>query len=218
MKMKNLLVILCLLPALANAGIAGSRTTATSDPGAQVCAPFADSSRFVRAVAVDTDGNSSALSNEVFKDVWSQVCWQNPTQNVDGTPLTDLASVTFFYSSSNITEDDFTDPDPVGILTDVSGVDSEKQSVTLLIGETGKPVTLQWDIAGEKQVQVVEYGKTTPIVTGNFNGDSWEFTPPQAGLFYTRARSCDTCPWANSYDQGFLYHFKLAAPSGGGIN
>ena len=88
----------------------------------------------------------------------------------------------------------------------------------LLVGETGKPVTIQWNAPGQKRVEVLEYMDTVPVAVGNFNGSTWEFTPTRAGLYYTRVRTCDTCEWMYSDEQGFMYYFKLAAPTGGGIN
>ena len=88
----------------------------------------------------------------------------------------------------------------------------------LLVGETGKPVTLQWNAPGVKRVEVLEYNDTVPVAAGDFNGSTWTFTPTKAGLFYTRVRTCDTCEWMYSDEQGFMYYFKLAAPTGGGID
>ena len=80
--------------------------------------------------------------------------------------------------------------------------------------------------ADEIQVQVIEYPDgTVPIASGSFQPTttSWPFTPPRAGLYYTRLRQCTSgvCEaWINSFEQvdPFLYYFELASPGGGGIN
>lgn len=199
-----------------------------------------------------------------------RVCWQNPSENVDGTPLTDLAKVTIHWGGTSrsyadtidfpttipgatnlcldITEaagDYFvaatatdgednesafsnevlktaTDP-PVSpfILSAPTQPDAATHDVTLLVGETGKPLTIAWQGgSGTTEVELLAYGDTVPIATGNFTTSTeWIITPPRAGLYFSRLRSCDPgCgAWITSTELGFLYYFKLATPTGGGI-
>lgn len=92
--------------------------------------------------------------------------------------------------------------------------------MSVLIGETGKPVTVTWaGSSGTIQLQVVEYGDSFPIITGTADASvgTWQFTPPRAGLYEVRL-SFDGVTWQRSSDLGWLYYFNLAQPTGGGIN
>lgn len=75
----------------------------TTSPGADVCTTLsATGLNYVRATATNDDADQSAFSNQRLKDLPGQVCWTNPTQNSDNTPLTDLAFVTVFWSAEPI--------------------------------------------------------------------------------------------------------------------
>jgi len=101
--------------------------------------------------------------------------------------------------------------------------DSERVNELLLtVGVTGKPMSFEWvgPPSGTTEVELIEYGKTLPVDRATFSSTTlWEFTPRRAGLFQLRMRNCnpDCGPWTNSADHGLLYLFKLAAPTGGGI-
>lgn len=194
----------------------------TTDPGAELCAPFAGpDNSFVRMTATNEASEQSSLSNTATIDNGQDLCWRNPTDNVDGSVLDDLAFVTYYYASTPFDEDDFGNPPPdTPSLDSVTAVQDGTAVVAtnLLIGVTGEPVDITWDDAWAcTQVQVLPYGGSVPVATGNFSSTAWSFTPPRAGLFSVRMRECDTTDWLNSEDQGFLLYFKLAAPTGGGL-
>jgi hypothetical protein len=91
----------------------------------------------------------------------------------------------------------------------------------VLIGETGKPVTITWEGGdGEIRIQLVEYGDGVPIVSAQLQASSlsWDFTPNRAGMFDVRFSFDDGATWQLASEAGWLYYFGLAAPSGGGIN
>jgi hypothetical protein len=93
--------------------------------------------------------------------------------------------------------------------------------VTLLVGETGKAVTVTWEGGtGTIELHVYEYGDEIPVLTGTADASalSWQFTPPRAGLFEVRLSFDGGTTWQRSEDLGWLYYFNLASPSGGGIN
>lgn len=97
---------------------------------------------------------------------------------------------------------------------------STETEMTLLVGITGTPVSVAWSGgSGTVQFELVEYGKTTAIVSGSADASAgtWQFTPPRAGLYEVRVREAGG-EWVSSSDRGWLYYFNLAAPSGGGIN
>ena len=308
----------------------------TTEPGANVCQELPlTGDYYVRATAWDADGNQSALSNEVLKTFpgANPVCWKNPTENIDGTPLTDLTKVTVYYSTESITggqtDEQVPLPTPIqmtsttlpeqrtvtldlaylpaGDLTlnmtvndaDVAnegflradaweaelfrgqvGPDAADHPVTytipasaiqdcqleltfghtstagyvvrsgilsyipaesceiappvipefgiptqegstafagnMLVGVTGKPVTVAYSGNGDMQLELVEYGGSSATLSGTSSSGSWTFTPAKAGLYFVRIRPVDGEWTASSESQ--LFYFKLAAPGGGGIN
>jgi len=201
------------------------------------------------------------------------VCWVNPTENVGGTPLTDLAFVRVYYGiSSRAYTDSFDHPTttagannvcvdltvPLGtyyVAATANNTDGDESAysnevvktatatpaapyvfaaatqpgatvipnLTLVIGETGVPVTFAWSgPGGTTEVELIEHDASVATIRGLFNASSsWEFTPRRAGLFVLRLRNCnpypDCGPWTRSDEQGYIYFFKLAAPSGGVI-
>lgn len=114
------------------------------------------------------------------------------------------------------------DPASPYVLEDPTQEGSVSHSVTLLIGETGIATTIYWSGgSGTTEVELLEYGDTVPVMSGQFTSSTqWDFIPRKAGLYFTRMRSCDPdCgPWLNSYDLGYMYFFKLADPTPGGID
>ena len=96
------LLTMCAPPA--GAAEVFGRDQSTTDAGAEQCMALSGltGSWYFRATAWDAEGNQSVLSNEVLKTDPTQVCWANPTENVDGSSLTDLTKVTIYYSSEPI--------------------------------------------------------------------------------------------------------------------
>ena len=195
-----------------------------------------------------------------------ELCWVNPTENVDGSTLTDLAEVTIYWegqATGQVTYPrtdegaqhctDLTNLQPglyqlTMTATDADGNESARSNMvektqealpaapwviappeqvggaleetTLLVGVTGTVVTLSWQGgAGETEIQLVEYGKDVPIREGRTSSTSWQFVPSASELYETRMRQCnpDCGPWTRSSEQGYLYYFKLAPASGGGV-
>ena len=101
--------------------------------------------------------------------------------------------------------------------------------VTLLVGVTGIPTTINWTaVAGATSYNIelrrypVRAGDV-PTAKGTMAGTatSWAFNPGRSDLFYSRMQSCSAAgcsAWVDSFAQGFLYYFGLAPASGGGIN
>jgi hypothetical protein len=200
-----------------------------------------------------------------------QQCWTNPTQNVDGTDLMDLVSVTLHWGTvsrtytgqqtfpTTIPGDDVcvdlglaagdwyvaaTAEDADGnqsaysneiLKTAAPGpsvpwmveppqqLNAELVEVTALVGTTGVQVRFAWTGGNEAdtELQLVEYGKDTAILSGRTGTSEWGFTPPRAGLYEVRLRECvdAVCgQWYRSSDLGYIFFFNLAPASGGGIN
>lgn len=200
------------------------------------------------------------------------ISWQNPTLNVDGTPLTDLTTIRLHWglATRSYTDNVLAAPSesagydlnlapgtyyiaatainstgnesaysneiirtveappapeaPVLTLATCTGCASE--NVLLLVGQTGNSVNIQWQpTAHPVTIEVYEYPVrmgAIPLVRGEFiSSNNWLWTPTRSGLYYSRMRSCDgtSCsPWTTSFEQGFLYYFRVAAPTGGGID
>ena len=121
----------------------------------------------------------------------------------------------------------------------------ERFNINLSVSLTGEVRTITWcNPTGqstsnwEHTIEVVEFPPEPGQVASAramFQGatTSWDYVPTRAGLFYVRARSCNTdtleCSvWGDSANQlndddgcrvagDFVMYFKLAAPTGGGI-
>jgi hypothetical protein len=90
------------------------RNIPATQPGEQQCTPVSGAGVwYYRMTAVDAEANESGLSNEVIKTDATEVCWMNPTENVDGTALTDLVSLNLYQSSGTITDVGGSGPPPV---------------------------------------------------------------------------------------------------------
>ena len=167
--MRPLTFLICLASIVFLAGLS-ARSVDTTVPGATVCEPLTEVGQYwVRATATDTDVNQSGLSTEIVKTLPGDVCWENPSQNIDNSPLTDLAFVTLLYSTSPIVAGG-TGPNSVTIRPNsVSCPGCDNLAANLLVGETGKEVAVAWDAlpgADEIRIQVVGYGGTVPIISG----------------------------------------------------
>ena len=102
-----------------------------------------------------------------------------------------------------------------------------RSAVTLLIGDTASDVTIAWPAQPASGIEVELYvyppkAGVTPLARASLDGTttSWGFRANRAELLYTRMRSCngaDCSTWINSFDQGYLYYFRLAPASGGGF-
>jgi hypothetical protein len=151
----------------------------------------------VAATATDSEGEVSALSNEVAK-----------TQEAEpGTPVVIKLP----------TQADAEQTPPLVAMVGETGKDTtvtiqttEQYFMSHLIEWGGSQPTLRGGVDGT-------WSFPAP-------GDKvWTFKPPKAGLYYVRVSVCDSTytscgPWINSYDQGFVLYFKLQAPSEGGID
>lgn len=201
----------------------------TTVPGDRVCMPSpAPDGSYIRLTALNTQSEMSALSprhrnaqGELYDAQWNngqEICWTNPSRNVDQSLLTDLQQVNMYWKDTPIVPADIPPPTLFRpVLRSVSQPQGEVVQTTILVGSTGRPVTLTWEAEGCTEVQVVRWGSTFPIVSGTFNGTTWDFTPPRAGLFSVRMRACDATEWIDSEDQGYMFYFKLEAPTGGGL-
>ncbi len=114
------------------------------------------------------------------------------------------------------------------------------------VSETGEQIPIRWcHSTGQNTddwthtIQVVEFPPGPApfeVPTNEFtvvgNVTEWLYTPRKAGIYYIRARSCsdaDGCsPWGISIQQEsiegcltdptrIVWYFKLATPTGGGI-
>lgn len=119
-------------------------------------------------------------------------------------------------------------PPPVAVLSNAvcviaANCTKSPSPVTLLLGDTSQDVTISWPaVAGADQIFVELYPypvKAGAIATAKAtlagSAVSWSFHAGRASLFYTRMQTCSAgnCgAWANSFDQGWLYYFKLAPP------
>jgi hypothetical protein len=156
--MKRLIWLALLLSPGANAAEVLGLNVPTTDPGAEVCQELPiTGTYYIRATAWDAEGNQSALSNEVLKTFpdANPVCWQNPAENVDATPLTDLTQVTLYYSTEPITGGSTDQQAPLPTPIDLVGTVPEEQTVTIPIpyvplGDLTLTMTVNdADIAGE---------------------------------------------------------------------
>lgn len=200
--------------------------TPTTAPGERVCVTLPLTGLYyLRATAWDAEGNQSALSNQVTKTFpgGNPVCWENPTANIDGTPLADLAQVTLYYDTVPITGGG-TPPPPPTVVVGATCPTCAVLQTTLHIGLTGQAIQLTWQgVATRHEIQVLAYppqAGAVPAATGSVvGGSSWQWIPRRAGLYYSRVRACSAAcgAWSNSHDQGFVFHIKLAPASGGGV-
>lgn len=91
----------------------------------------------------------------------------------------------------------------------------------ILSGLTGAVFTIVWQpVTVNTSLQMFEYPPKTgaiPVLTANFNPgvQSYNWVPTRAGVYYTRMCTT-TC--VDSYNSSFLFHIKLAPPTGGGID
>lgn len=190
------------------------------------------------------------------------ISWIAPTQNIDGSPLTDLAGYKVYYGDSSRSyqhhidiEDEtlltweFTPPPGTWYITmtavNAAGVESAysnevmkvqeappdspiqlapptqdgatSQDGTLFVGETSKEVSFRWGPSAQAMLQLVEYGKSVPILSGTSGTGEWRFTPTRAGLYEVRISTDGGVTWNRSGSMGLVFFFQLSAPSGGGI-
>lgn len=95
---------------------------------------------------------------------------------------------------------------------------------SMLVGVTGTPITIGWQaVPGPKTVSIFEYPPKSgaiPVMTGSVPDgvNTLPYTPTRAGLFYSRVCAGTLCTDSYSGSSGYVYFFKLAAPSGGGID
>jgi len=203
-----------------------------------------------------------------FDAVAIEVCWNAPTENVDGSALTDLDGYEVYWGDSSrnysassgrlpltptcydwepaagdyfiaatafdidgnesaysnevvrAQEDTGGDPNAPVVWEDPTQEGSVIENAPMLVGITGQEVTVTWGsfLGVIYEIQLVEYGKDTPVgAIGLMLGSIWTFTPTAAGLYQVRIRvSCTTSCGAWQY--GYTYFFKLAPPTGGGIS
>ena len=129
--------------------------TPTTAPGERVCVTLPLTGLYyLRATAWDAEGNQSALSNQVTKTFpgGNPVCWENPTANIDGTPLADLAQVTLYYDTVPITGGG-TPPPPPTVVVGATCPTCAVLQTTLHIGLAGQAIQLTWQgvaTAGEE--------------------------------------------------------------------
>lgn len=101
----------------------------------------------------------------------------------------------------------------------------------LLVGVTGQDVSVAWGASPGTTPDRVEaelhlYPVRTaaiPIARATLApaASGWSFRPGRSELYYVRIRACNSggCgAWSNSFDQGWLFYFRLAPASGGGID
>lgn len=132
----------------------------------------------------------------------------------------------------------------IGLLLFAAAVTFQIEQIK--VSETGEEIPIRWcHSTGQDSndwthtIQVLEFPpRPAPfeaptdeyIAVGNIA--QWLYTPSKAGVYYIRARSCsdaDGCsPWGISSQQEpiegcitnptrIVWYFKLAAPTGGGI-
>lgn len=197
--------------------------------------------------------------------VLMQVCWQPPTENVDGTPADNLAGFNIYWGNSRLSmnevvyveggtvtchnwpmqpgeyyfrmtaindrneESDFSNviqrAEPEGqpvVFTDVEQAGSSTIDGRLVVGQTGVPLTVHYGGGGPSvYFRLISYDATTfqtHVLMGTSSTGSWTFTPPRAGLYELGVSQDGGTTWRNSSDDGLVFFFKLAAPSGGGID
>jgi hypothetical protein len=95
---------------------------------------------------------------------------------------------------------------------------------SMLVGATGTSITIGWQaVPGTKTVSIFEYPPKSgaiPVMTGSVPDgvNTLPYTPTRAGLFYSRVCAGTLCTDSHAGSSGYVYFFKLAAPTGGGID
>ena len=90
----------------------------------------------------------------------------------------------------------------------------------ILSGVTGNIFTISWNLMTVPAVvSMYEYPPkvgAVPVVSGTFAAGvtTYNWVPSRAGVYYSRVCGI-TC--IDSYNNSFLFHVKLAPPSGGGV-
>ena len=92
------------------------------------------------------------------------------------------------------------------------------QSGPLLVGETGKPITIWWPGEGNKIAQIFRLGATRRTARITFEGDTFDWTPRKSGAYFARVKLCGDCEFESNEELGYIFYIKLAAPTGGGIS
>lgn len=193
-------------------GQAATLEQPTTEPGATVCATVSPlAGRYsVDATATDTDGNESARSNQIEKQLPGEICWRNPTENIDGTALDDLELVTLYYE---LLEADPGEPTVIALSVDCAAAVA-CLAVEVVAGITGQPINLTWPATTPPyEVTVSEWPDDDPVALGTLQGESFEWTPTRAGAYSLTVQdsSGDSTPVEH------VFVIKLAAPTSGGI-
>ena len=139
-----------------------SKQIQTTESGAELCDPWEiTGTYYFRMTATDADSNESALSNQVQKTDPTELCWVNPTRNVDDTTLADLAYVTLYWSTQPIIGEDGTVVEAIPNLPiTLTGTAPESASRTLtltVLPQADMTLTLEVldaDIAGEGRLTI----------------------------------------------------------------
>jgi len=98
-----------------------------------------------------------------------------------------------------------------------------------VIGYTGEPIAFPIDSVGDPAPTLVEFefedvqsGAVTPAtMLLDDAADVYQWTPPRAGLWVVRQRSCnitDCGAWRSSLEDGFAFWIQLSAPTDGGFD
>lgn len=196
----------------ASQGPAATLEQPTTDPGATVCATVEPlSGRYaVEATATDVDGNESARSNRVERQLPGEVCWRNPTENIDGTALDDLERVTLYYE---LLDADPGDPAVIALSVDCSAP-VVCVPVSVVGSVTGRPINLTWPATTPPyEVTVSEWPDDDPVALGTMQGESFLWTPTRAGAYSLTVQ--DSSGVSTPLEHVFV--IKLAAPTSGGI-
>lgn len=218
--MRPLLLLALLLASTANAAVV-TVLIDTTDEGASQCVaitPETPGDYYVRMKAHNAAGDESLYtpSTTLVKAFPAQLCWTNPTHNIDGSPLSDLTHVSIYYDAVPVLSPAVPNAPVAAISISSTCQPGDCQSATVVRGETSQALNVTWDTQdGPFSVRVFEWpGGTVPIAQStNLSNNSFTWTPNRAGV-YSMQIDGQTLTSAITY----LFYIELAAPTGGGID
>jgi len=108
---------------------------------------------------------------------------------------------------------------PSPILLDPSCLGCSIYNGKILLGETGKPITIGWQtLTGSKTVKVFKYPLITaaiPVAQGTVTADTFTYVPTKAGMYSVQVCLGTSC--TDSSATSYLFYITLAPVTGGGV-
>jgi len=191
-----------------------------TDEGASFCVtvtPDVPGLYYFRATATNSEAETSAFSPDptLRKQLPGDICWQNPSQNVNETTLVDLVSIRVYYDTEPINVLPAVPSAPATTITMTADCAQTCQSATVIQGETGTEITIDWNTSdGPFEVRVLKWPDgTVPVAVGTMQGNTFSWAPTKAGVYYVTLEGQTLSSGVMTH----LFFVKLAAPSGGGL-